>query len=541
MQRLILLESMQKVRYKNFFLTSHQPLSKTKNSQAFGGQIKKSHRKHFLLAQKKIVPGAESAENIIDEGLEVESSSSPIPVAKSKVNWKLRAKGGNFVDFRRITVHGGSGGSGCVSFQRERHLPRGPPNGGNGGHGGNVIFVADKNETTLYSLRTKLAAESGIRGKGKDMHGPNGKDLIVKVPVGTVLTEIDIPKYEFLNNIEITLNKNKRSRRRPKSTVEPREIFDPENPKDYDLFAFGEEESSPEIDSEQTVGQGEIRNIEQLYELYTEEKAGHEKEEMYTFYPRKTSSGQKELMEHLPDEYNVYLHELKTQKPIDFDFNEDGLSLKVAKGGLGGYGNPHFASSTYRSPYLALNGLPGQMRFLELELKTIADVGLVGMPNAGKSTFISSVTNASPKIAPYPFTTLNPYLGTVTLNDSKKVTIADIPGIIKGAHLNKGLGHSFLRHIERSTILGYLVDLSKDEPWNDLETLRYELEMYLPGLTKRPSLVIANKADLSMSSKRNYEAWVKFADLPIIPVSAKNGLNVSKVINTFVYMLDSKQ
>ncbi|OLY84332.1 GTPase Obg [Smittium mucronatum] len=423
-------------------------------------------------------------------------------------------QGGNFVDYRRVAVHGGSGGSGCVCFQRERHLPRGPPNGGNGGAGGSVIFVADKNESSLYSIPSKISAQSGTRGKGKDMNGIKGKDMIVRVPVGTILREIAPPSYEFLNGYDadsfISGSKNRKKNSKNVSEV------------------------SPDLDLNSQVNSKIPKSaLERMHaEIEAERKEALKTASLYNFYPSKVIDPQRTDLQNLPEEYLAYLHELSNQAPLTHDFDTDGQSLSVAHGGFGGYGNPHFASSTNRSPYIALNGLPGQMRFIELELKTIADVGLVGLPNVGKSTFISAVTNAHPEIANYPFTTLNPYIGTITLNNFEKLTIADIPGIVQGAHMNKGLGLSFLRHIERSSILAYVIDLSLPSPWSQLNTLRSELEFYKPGLTKKPSIVIANKADLSLSAKPNYLNWVKFSDIPIIPVSSKNSKNLTKVIHT---------
>ncbi|PWA02597.1 hypothetical protein BB558_001249 [Smittium angustum] len=441
---------------------------------------------------------------------------------KLRSNFKLRSKGGNFVDFRRVAVHGGSGGSGCVSFQRERHLPRGPPNGGNGGYGGNVIFVSDVNETSLYSIASKISAGSGIRGKGKDMHGQKGKDVIVRIPVGTVLREVERPSYTFLESIDLG----------SLGTTDKTNKFRENQQKPNYLNASNVEETF----SKNLSGDA----LEKLYnQVESEKKEISKKNTVFNFYPQKIINEESTDLKNLPEEYLSYLQELSNQKPLNFDFNFDKQELTVARGGLGGYGNPHFASSINRSPYIALNGLPGQMRFLELELKTIADVGLVGMPNAGKSTFISAVSNAHPRIAPYPFTTLNPHIGTVDLDMSQQIKIADIPGIIKDAHLNKGLGHSFLRHIERSSVLAYVIDLSKEYPWEDLNILRNELEMYKKGLTNKPSIVIANKADLYSTAKQNFEEWEGFADMPIIPVSSKNVKNVKKVVRVLADMINN--
>ncbi|KAI9482058.1 P-loop containing nucleoside triphosphate hydrolase protein [Coemansia mojavensis] len=223
---------------------------------------------------------------------------------------------------------------------------------------------------------------------------------------------------------------------------------------------------------------------------------------------------------------------------LHIDLTEHGQRALVARGGLGGLGNPHFISPTERQPHYALRGLPGQRRIIELELKTIADVGLVGMPNAGKSTFLSAVSNAHPKIAPYPFTTLNPYIGTVDFRDTFQLTIADIPGLVPGAHKNIGLGHSFLRHIERSRVLVYIVDVSGEAPWNDLLALQQELDLYHKGLSSRPSLVIANKADTGEVARKNFEQWQQQTSIPLIPISAKFRKNILKATHAIRQLVD---
>ncbi|PIA16244.1 GTP-binding protein Obg/CgtA [Coemansia reversa NRRL 1564] len=320
----------------------------------------------------------------------------------------------NFVDYIRCTTIAGRGGDGCASFFRDMFVPRGPPNGGDGGNGGDIWFVVDENETSLNCVKRQLKATAGVNGKGKSMHGSRGADLIVRVPKGTIL---DHPE------------------------------------------------------------------------------------------------------------------------PLSVDLVSHGQRAHIAKGGLGGFGNPRFISSSERQPHYALRGLMGQRRELELELKTIADVGLVGMPNAGKSTFLGAVSNAHPKIASYPFTTLNPYIGTVEFRDTFQITVADIPGLIPGAHRNVGLGHSFLRHVERSRVLAFIVDVSRESPWNDLEALQTELNLYSPGLSDRPSLVIANKADLGTKARDNFEKWQAMTSVPIVPISAKFNKNILKATYTIRQIL----
>ncbi|KAJ1949775.1 GTPase of the mitochondrial inner membrane that associates with the large ribosomal subunit [Linderina macrospora] len=402
--------------------------------------------------------------------------------APPQENYKLRLGGRNFSDRMRCTAIGGHGGNGCVSFFRDVFVPRGPPNGGDGGHGGDVWFEVDENETSLNCVKQRLSARPGMNGRGKAMHGPRGSDLIVKVPKGTLVREVEAVKAADKHDADGFLG----------------ELIDQE---------------AAEI-----------------------ERKRSDKAELFVHYPRWEDKNDVRRVP-LPQEFKAYMYEMRTAEPLSADMTSHGQRVLVARGGLGGLGNPHFSSSADRQPHYALRGLAGQTRHLELELKTIADVGLVGMPNAGKSTFLSAVSNAHPKIAPYPFTTLNPYIGTVTFRDTHQITIADIPGLIPGAHRNVGLGHSFLRHVERSRILVYIVDISRPDPWNDLTALQTELELYKPGLTKRPSLVVANKADTA-KAREHFEKWRAMTDLPMIPVSAKYAKNITKITATVREMLE---
>jgi GTP-binding protein len=289
-----------------------------------------------------------------------------------------------FIDECDIRVEAGDGGRGVIAFRREKYVPMGGPAGGDGGRGGDVVFVADEGLGTLYDLThlTVLRAERGEHGQGKDCYGKAGRDLEVRVPVGTVL-----------------------------------------------------------IDAETGEKLGEIVHAK--------------------------------------------------------------ARVVVAKGGRGGRGNKHFATPTERAPRRAEPGEPGEKRALRLELKVMADVGLLGFPNVGKSTLISSVSRAHPKIADYPFTTLEPHLGVVTLGDArrglgKSFVIADIPGLIAGASRGLGLGTRFLRHLERTRLLLHLVSVSDDPdrtPLADYHTLRHELSEFDPELARRPELVAMTQAD----------------------------------------------
>jgi GTP-binding protein len=280
-----------------------------------------------------------------------------------------------FVDKVRIKVEAGKGGDGRVSFRREKFVERGGPDGGDGGDGGDVVAVASNNQNTLASFRYKkqLAAEAGKNGDKQKKHGRSGSDLVVKLPVGTVIAKPD----------------------------------------------------------------GEVLA----------------------------------------------------------DMTSDGQSVVIAKGGSGGFGNAHFTSSRRQAPRVAEIGEPGEELDVAFELKMIADVGLVGLPNAGKSTLLARVSNARPEIADYPFTTLKPNLGMADINHTTSVLLADIPGLIKGASHGKGLGDEFLRHVERTKLLVHLVDAYQDDIAAAYKTIQQELADYSIDLSKRPQIVALNKID----------------------------------------------
>ncbi len=282
-----------------------------------------------------------------------------------------------FVDLVEIEVQSGHGGPGCVSFRREKFVPKGGPDGGDGGKGGSVFIQVDSNLNTLMDLkyRKSYKATNGQPGKGGNKSGEDGKDVTVRVPPGTM-------------------------------------VFNAES---SELLA---------------------------------------------------------------------------------DLVEDGEKYKAAKGGIGGRGNTHFKSPTNQSPRRADFGRPGESYRLRLELKLIADVGLVGYPNAGKSSLLKAMSEAKPKIAEYPFTTLNPNIGIVNISEFEKIRMADIPGIIDGASRGKGLGFQFLRHIERTSVLLYLLDGEKNDFLEDYNVLKQELEQYNWRLPTKPSIVCINKIDL---------------------------------------------
>ncbi|MBI4713495.1 MAG: GTPase ObgE [Planctomycetes bacterium] len=295
-----------------------------------------------------------------------------------------------FKDEVTVYVRAGNGGQGCVSFRREKYIPMGGPDGGNGGKGGDIILTANPHLNTLYHLshHQRLIAPNGQPGGSNNCTGKDGKDLVIEVPPGTVIRD------------------------------------------------------------------REHQNI------------------------------------------------LK-------DLKESGDSIILCEGGRGGRGNKVFATSTNQSPRYADKGAPGEERWLYLELKLIADVGLVGLPNAGKSTIITRLSAARPKIAPYPFTTLEPSLGIVAMEDDRSFVMADLPGLIEGASHGRGLGDKFLRHIERTKLVAHIIDGSSAEPLDMLyKIIRKELSLYSPKLAKKPAIVVVNKMDLpeAASNFKKYRA-----------------------------------
>ena len=323
-----------------------------------------------------------------------------------------------FIDHTTLSVQAGDGGMGCIAFLREKHRPIGGPCGGDGGHGGNVIFTVNPQLVTLQdiSIQNHYNAENGAHGKGKNMHGKNGKDIVIPLPPGTVIKNADT----------------------------------------------------------------------------------------------------KQILEDLT-------------KPED--------SFAAAKGGNGGFGNARFKTQSQTAPRIANDGQKGEKLNIELELKVLADVGLVGLPNAGKSTFISSVSNAQPKIADYPFTTLAPNLGIVKYGDYKSFVMADIPGLIEGASHGKGLGSKFLRHVERTKVLVYMIDSSSEHIDMDLDTLKNELQQHNPELLKRPSLLLLTKVDLFPEDLPEFK--ITSDDMLQIPVSSISGKNINQAIQGIAEIIQS--
>ncbi len=354
-----------------------------------------------------------------------------------------------FVDQAQITVASGKGGHGCVSFRREKFIPKGGPDGGDGGKGGDIVIKAQPRLLTLYDLRVKrnYQAENGQPGQGCQKYGRAGKNLVIEVPVGTLIYEImDAEDQE------------------PSADAGAEQHYLARQGKGFIVYTS----DTPDED----YGQGASpRELEPL-------SAGKD-----------DSVEESDAASPQPDDSMRLLADLDTED----------AQVVIARGGRGGKGNTHFKSSTMRTPRFAQPGEAGQRKTLRLELKILAHGGLVGMPNAGKSTLIAAVSAARPKIAPYPFTTLHPNLGVLQNDLGERLILADIPGLIEGAHLGQGLGHRFLKHVERTRFLVHLLSVEEidlEAPWLGFEVVEQELAAFNPQLMLKPQIRVLNKIDL---------------------------------------------
>jgi GTP-binding protein len=329
-----------------------------------------------------------------------------------------------FYDYVKIFVKAGDGGNGSASFRREKFIPNGGPDGGDGGRGGNVALVVDPNLSTLvdYQYQKHYRAGQGEHGRGKNQHGKNGEDLLLRVPPGTVVRE-----------------------------------------EEGDTLA---------------------------------------------------------------------------------DLTRPGQQVVAARGGRGGRGNTHFTTSKEQAPHFAERGDPGEERILELELKLLADAGLVGFPNAGKSSLLRRISAARPKVASYPFTTLEPNLGMVRIGEDRSFVVADLPGLVEGAHTGTGLGHRFLRHTERTRVLVHVVDAAGTEgrdPREDVRVINQELQVYNPELAGRPQVIAANKIDLPQARENLPLLRQDFPDVQVYPISAATGEGVDQLLFGIGRLLDEQR
>jgi GTPase len=389
-----------------------------------------------------------------------------------------------FIDEIKIYARAGHGGKGAVAFHREAYVPKGGPSGGNGGRGGDVILEADHDLNNLIGqfYNPRLIAQSGEGGMGKGMDGHAGKDLIIKVPVGTLVWKLEDT-----------------------------------TPKPEERRSSDEEDDDEEEDSE----------VEE-----TKGKAGF-----------KMSTGARPVIRHAGTaravEINLEEEEDETtsalveepQGELVADLTENGQRYVLCKGGRGGLGNRNFATSRRQTPRFAQPGEPGTEGNFRLELRFMADVAVLGYPNAGKSTLLTAISKARPKIAPYPFTTLHPQIGIVEYKDFKRIVVCDVPGLIEGAHKNVGLGHSFLRHIKRTKILVILLDMAGADnrlPWDDYKSLLNEVGLYDEELLKKPRLVVANKMDEAVAEENLKKFKRRVPKTPVLPIAAAFDEGVEK-------------
>ncbi len=375
-----------------------------------------------------------------------------------------------FIDEIKVYAKAGHGGKGAVAFHREAYITKGGPSGGNGGRGGSVILQADHDLNNLVQqfYVPRLIAEVGEGGMGKGKDGLAGKDLIIKVPCGTLVWR--------LKDTTPPIQKKMTS---PDGDDEDAE----ENP----FFTTGTS-NRPVIRSSSGISAALEVDLSKEAEDAVKPSAPENKGELVA------------------------------------DLTTHGQQFVLCKGGRGGLGNRNFATARHQTPRFAQPGEPGTEGDYLFELRIVAEIGLVGYPNAGKSTLLTAISRARPKIAAYPFTTLHPQIGIVEyLPDFKRLTVCDVPGLIEGAHNNVGLGHKFLRHIQRCKILVLLLDMAGTDnrkPWDDYKQLLKELELYDPALVEKPRLVVANKIDEPAAEKFLKQFKTKFKKVKVLPISA---------------------
>jgi GTPase len=397
-----------------------------------------------------------------------------------------------FVDQVRVLVRAGDGGDGAVAWRREAHVPKGGPAGGDGGRGGNVVLVADAGLSTLLDLRfrQRLIAESGRPGQGRDRNGRGGDDLRVRVPIGTM------------------------------------------------VFVEGPATESGEPPPWVARDEGDADALENIYvvpEPGDWETGDEEEDADFQLQARLMPRAAARCVD---EQRRVRPGELPPGTLLG-DLSQDGDELVLAQGGKGGRGNIHFRSSTRRSPDFAEPGEPGDALWVRLELKLLADVGIVGFPNVGKSTFISKVSRARAKVADYPFTTLVPQLGVVKLDAERSMVVADVPGLIEGASEGRGLGLQFLRHLERTRVLLHLLAPDPDpdrEPLRDLEVIEHELAQYGEAFEGRPRVVAINKIDTLNSDEGRRQLAelreeLRARNIPLFAISAATGAGLPPLLD----------
>lgn len=428
-----------------------------------------------------------------------------------------------FSDLRTISISAGNGGNGCISFLREKYVPDGPPNGGSGGNGGSIYIQAVYGETSLHKLGRQgiIKADSGGHGKGSSRNGHRGDDLVIRVPVGTVVHEID--------------------------------RWDP-------------------TDAEAEMLEGHATHDKWTHFPGSADENASDPKFKETLYPIHHHKSASQMLKHA---HPTRVH-LDLSEPSETPF----LLLPGSPGGLG---NPHFCSATLRRPKFATKGNKGARMTLQLELKTLADIGLVGLPNAGKSSFLRAVSRRKARVGEWAFTTLTPNIGTVVIDNpiregGERFTIADIPGLIADAHMDKGLGHGFLRHVERAKVLAFVVDMARPDPAGDLRALWKEVKAYEKGesgfggmmdemegnleaeptedtqemvtfmgtaaiqegweksekrekMSEKQWFVIANKCDLEGTEGKFEDLAMEAGEKPVVPISALNEMGVEGAVS----------
>ena len=375
-----------------------------------------------------------------------------------------------FIDEIKIYARAGHGGKGCIAFQREKYRPKGGPSGGNGGRGGDVILEADHDLNNLIAqyYQPQLIAPDGKMGLGKGMDGHAGKDLIVKVPCGTLVWRAD-------SGLGSEGSRESARQEFQSLTRRPRRI-----------------PPLPKGEGEQDIASRTVA----------------------TCPPAAASHSHGELV---------------------IDLTDHGQRFILCKAGRGGLGNRNFATAAHQTPRFAQPGEPGDEGDFLFELRTMAEIGLVGYPNAGKSTLLTAISRARPKVAPYPFTTLHPQIGIVEYPDFHRLTVCDVPGLVEGAHQNVGLGHKFLRHIQRCKVLILLLDMAGTDgraPWDDYKSLLSELDLYAPDLLQRPRLVVANKMDEPAAVENLKKFKRRIRQTPVLPIAAAFDLGIPEFKQT---------
>jgi GTP-binding protein len=382
-----------------------------------------------------------------------------------------------FVDEVRIHARAGHGGRGCVAFLREAFRPKGGPIGGDGGRGGSVILRADHDLGDLVNqyYSPHIRAENGAHGLGKGMNGKAGRDQLIKVPCGTLV-------WRLHRHVPASPAPEEPPPEPPPAADAPEPDADPES--------VAAPPAPADVPGAQWRMRGSARGVEvDLADLAGEPKRGVQ----------------------------------WRRGELVADLTEHGQEIVLCRGGRGGLGNRHFATARRQAPRFAQPGEPGEEGDFLLELRLIADVGLVGYPNAGKSTLLAAISRARPKVAAYPFTTLHPQVGVVEYDDWQRLTVCDVPGLIEGAHRDVGLGHAFLRHIRRCQALAFVLDIAGSDgrkPWDDYEQLLKELELYDAELLERPRLLVANKMDEPDAGENLRLFRQRFPDTLILPLAA---------------------